>query len=391
MCARKNILWLVSWYPDREQPVNGDFIERHALVASTIVNVIVLHIAWDAQLSAARIEKDDTHAPHLMVYRWYDAPSTCSITWLRKLHQFWKYFRGVIQGFRTIQQAHTPLDCIHVHVCWKAGLTALCLKWLSGKSYLLSEHASYFQPASPHAYWQDHPWKRWMIRLILRGASLWLPVSENLGHHMQTIAGRKQVYVLPNAVDTSLFTYREAGYHREFRTFIHVSDLQPHKRPGTIIAAFEQVAPRLPEWRLLLVGPIRNDVKHRWQQSPYADRIYFTGWLKPPEVAMHLQHADVFVLYSDYENQPCALLEALCCGLPVVASSVGGIAEVVNERNGRLIPPNNLQVLSDALLDVANRIDDFDRVAISLEARTRFGYPAIAEHFRRIYTAYCAS
>lgn len=106
---------------------------------------------------------------------------------------------------------------------------------------------------------------------------------------------------------------------------------------------------------------------------------------------MHLQHADVFVLYSDYENQPCALLEALCCGLPVVASSVGGIAEVVNERNGRLIPPNNLQVLSDALLDVANRIDDFDRVAISLEARTRFGYPAIAEHFRRIYTAYCAS
>ncbi|SFV29230.1 glycosyltransferase [Thermoflavifilum thermophilum] len=394
MPDRKHILWLVSWYPDRIQHTNGDFIERHARAASEVANIIVLHLAWDPRATQACLEKDERHAPHLVVYRWYDVPSACRIGWLRKLFHFWKYVQAFIHSYRKIQAMHGPFDFIHVHVCWKAGLMALCLKWLSGQEYFLSEHASYFQPASPRSYWKDHLWKRVLVKLILRGAKLWLPVSEDLGRKLQSVAGSKPIYVLPNAVDTSLFSYQRKmtpDAHpsaMSMRKFIHVSDLRPHKRPEAIIAAFEQIAQQLPGWQLYLVGPIRDDVKKRMLTSVFSDRIYMTGWLTSSEVAVHLQQADVFVLYSSYENQPCVILEALCCGLPVIAPRVGGIPELINNRNGWLIAPEDTQALSRAMLEIANRLEDFNRETISYEASLHYGFPAIVEHFRHIYACY---
>ncbi|PJJ75239.1 glycosyltransferase involved in cell wall biosynthesis [Thermoflavifilum aggregans] len=395
MPHRKNILWLVSWYPDRIQPTNGDFIERHALAASEVANIIVLHVVWDPQAThKACLEKDERHAPHLVVYRWYDVPSACRIGWLRKLLNFRKYVQAFIRSYRMIRAAHGPFDFIHVHVCWKAGLAALCLKWLSGQEYFLSEHASYFQPASPRSYWKDHLWKRLLVWLILRQAKLWLPVSDDLGCKLQSIAGRKPIHVLPNAVNTTLFSYLRKvapDVHSSAmskRRFIHVSDLQPHKRPEAMIAAFEQIAEQLPGWQLHLVGPVRDDVKKRIQTSVFADRICMTGWLTPTEVTVHLQQADVFVMYSSYENQPCAILEALCCGLPVIAPRVGGIPELINNRNGLLIVPEDTQALSQAMLKIAHKLEDFNRETISHEASLHYGFPAIVEHFRHIYACH---
>ncbi|MBX5438107.1 MAG: glycosyltransferase [Thermoflavifilum sp.] len=385
MCARKHALWLVSWYPDRLQPINGDFIERHAYAASRVVNVIVLHITKDPQIKAIQLETDYSRAPHLVVYRWYYPPSRFRISWLQKLHHVWKYVRTAFRAYRLIQKKHPSIDYIHVHVCWKAGLLALCLKRLFGNPYWISEHASYFQPASPASYWRDHGLKCWLIRLILRQASLWLPVSADLGNRLRMVAGDKPIYVLPNAVDITLFTYQQKTRQREIRRFIHVSDMQPHKRPEAVIAAFERIARQLPEWELQLVGPWRGELEKKILGSPYADRMCITGWLFPAEVALHLQDADVFVMCSDYENQPCALLEALCCGLPVIATRVGGIPEIVHEGNGKLIPPGDELALANAMLEVARQLPYFDRHIIACEAQACFGYPAITEHFKQVY------
>ena len=86
--------------------------------------------------------------------------------------------------------------------------------------------------------------------------------------------------------------------------------------------------------------------------------VEFTGAVDQKELVAYYQKADVLCLSSFSEGFPCAVVEAMACGKPVVASQVGGIAEVVDSQSGILVPPGDLKLLSEALLQAKNRVWD---------------------------------
>jgi glycosyltransferase involved in cell wall biosynthesis len=92
----------------------------------------------------------------------------------------------------------------------------------------------------------------------------------------------------------------------------------------------------------------------------------------------------VFVLSSEFENLPVVLLEALACGLPVVATAVGGVPEIVDDSVGALVPPRDVPALAHAIRSVAAR--SFDRDALAARARDRYGLETIARTWDEIYT-----
>ncbi|MCL6523382.1 MAG: glycosyltransferase [Thermoflavifilum sp.] len=385
MAHRKKILWLVSWYPDRMQPTNGDFIERHALAASRVADIVVVHLTKDPTLSAARLEVDDSSAPSLVVYRWYDVPSTFQHPLFRKIHHAWKYAWAAYRVLTIVFKQQGKPDLVHAHVSWKAGLLALCLKYLKGYHYILSEHASYFQPGSSQGYAHDDQLRKWLIRQILRHASLWLPVSVDLGNQLQAIAGTKDFLVVPNAVDTHLFFYSHKA-HRQVRRFIHVSNMQPHKCPSMILQAFAAAIDQLHDWQMVMVGPVESRLKELVDRNgSLKDRVIFTGWLSHAQLANYLREADCLILYSLYENQPCAILEALCCGLPVIAAAVGGVPEIISNDKGILVPPADVESLQEAMCQMAIKIRDFDRETIAKQACQKYAYETIAIRFQEVY------
>jgi glycosyltransferase involved in cell wall biosynthesis len=105
-----------------------------------------------------------------------------------------------------------------------------------------------------------------------------------------------------------------------------------------------------PPFRLVLVGdgPERGRLEALRRESPAADLIVFAGTTK--DVSLYYEMADLFVLPSLSEGSPNALLEAMAAGLPVVATSVGGVPEIVRPgENGLLVPARNVDGLAEAI------------------------------------------
>jgi len=144
------------------------------------------------------------------------------------------------------------------------------------------------------------------------------------------------------------------------RTFVFAGRLTRQKALGTAIAAVGLVEGA----RLVLIGdgPERPKVERLAAGLP--GRVELRGALPRAEVLRELSHATAAVISSDWENLPHAAVEALALGVPVVATAVGGVPEVVHDDvNGLLVPPGDPVALAEALRRVADDRGLRDRLA----------------------------
>jgi glycosyltransferase involved in cell wall biosynthesis len=102
---------------------------------------------------------------------------------------------------------------------------------------------------------------------------------------------------------------------------------------------------------------------------------------------MHRSHC--FVLPSDSETFSCVTAEALCSGLPVIASEAGALPELVNGSNGVLVPVRDQKALADAMVLVWKEYGKFDREHMARAASQQYGYSEIAARFRALYGNFC--
>ena len=133
-------------------------------------------------------------------------------------------------------------------------------------------------------------------------------------------------------------------------TLVHVSNFRPVKRVHDVLSIFERVNAERP-CRLLMVGdgPDRSSVEGRARAAGLHARVRFVG--RQDDLVPLLQHADVLLLPSETESFGVAALEAMACGVPVVASAVGGLGELVaHGEGGTLAPCGDVEGMARAVL-----------------------------------------
>ncbi len=370
--TRLRVLFITTSYPSEEAPATGVFVLEHARAVSQHAEVAVLHLdrRHDARGLTVHSEPDAEFPTWRARYPY--RPTALSSA---------AHLVAGVAGFRAVRRSGFDPDILHAHFFLSAIPGALLAR-LYRKPLVETEQWTIFLPEDPGTLSAS---LRLAARLALRSARLVMPVSENLAGAMRVAGIRGPFRVIPNAVDTGLFRPGDASRPHGAR-LATVGLLNAQKGVDTLLEALALVRRQRPDVHLDLVG----DGPERAAHEALATRldlgaaVTFHGLQPKEEIARILSGVDLFVLASRFDNNPCVLVEAQAAGLPIVATRVGGIPEIVDGA-GLLAERDDPEGLAALIEQALGKLDRFDPEAIARRARECYSTEEIGRAFAEVY------
>jgi glycosyltransferase involved in cell wall biosynthesis len=353
------ILFLSSWYPNKYRPLLGIFVRRQAEAVGKLCDVSVIYVCPGDKDELVESEENGVYTMLHYYKRAGNAIPFISI--FIRLSRFLLTWKKAIKLYE--KKKGRP-DLIHSNIVIPASGAAKKLKKKWNVPYIISEHWSGYFP-------QDGRYKGALIqrltKTVVENASAIITVSEALKKAMQNAGLANNYYVISNIVDTDTFNTPETPVGKGDFTFIHVSSLvEMEKNVTGIIRAFSSVHKDFPGTKLSIVGDGDNKktLEKLTESLGISGAVNFTGVKPKEELAGLLQQSGAFVLFSNFETQNAALLEALCCGIPGIATTVGGAPEYITPVNGLLVEPKNEKQLEDAMITIIKNRDSYNPLSI---------------------------
>ncbi len=382
----KRILWLASWYPGEYEHTNGDFVQRHARAVAMYTAVDIIHVAQAGIDIATKRNTTITKEGNLSEYNYSFHHTPVSFSFLNKVLynlRYISFYKKILKQY--ILEKGKP-DIVHVHAPMKAGILAVWLKKKYAIPFIVTEHSSMYDPAAIDNFYNRSGYFKRNTETVFKEAVKVTCVSDTIGQLIKNIFYLPKVEVIHNVVQTELFypAKKETGINDSF-VWIHVSSMYKLKNVEGIVQAFARLNDTNTNWQLRLIGPPNESVIKLVNDVKLKNKILFIGELPYDEVAAEMKAAHALVMFSKHENFPCVIAEALCCGIPVVASDVGGIHEAVNNENGILIPSENVEVLSHSLSVLMKNYNNYSKEDIAHKGKLSYCEETIGKLFIDLY------
>jgi glycosyltransferase involved in cell wall biosynthesis len=202
----------------------------------------------------------------------------------------------------------------------------------------------------------DHNSAEQVANRVFAAATTLIAVSEAVKTYLMNYVDSSKVHVIPNGVNPTRFPALRPATQPETLTVGFVGSLKPWHGLPILTAAFAQLRQRVPEAKLLIVGdgPERDNLETELAAYGLDSHTQFTGAVNPDAVPKLLARMDVAVApypaQSDFYFSPLKVYEYMAAGLPVVASRIGQLADLIDTGvNGILCPPGDAIALAEAL------------------------------------------
>jgi glycosyltransferase involved in cell wall biosynthesis len=352
------VLIVTDWYPAGPGDPAGSFVRAQAQAVGARHEVTVLHL--DGRSGPLGVSVDGA----VRTLRPSGGASPLPLTAAN--------LRAV---FAAVRRHGIAPELVHAHG-FSAGLAGLALARARRVPLVVSEHSSVFSQGTAGRVGSV------VARLVFARADVVCPVSESQRAVLEEAGYRGRFRVVPNPVDVELFS--PAGEPPPPDRAVTVGSLRPVKGTGDLVEAVRLMQRSL-SLDIVGEGPLRADLEGRVGELGLGERVTFAGALPPFDLAARLRGATFAVIPSRWETFSVALSEALACGLPVVATSVGGLPERVHPGNGLLCPPADPPRLAAALDRMIETQASYDRAAIAAETREVLAPAAVAARWDEMY------
>jgi glycosyltransferase involved in cell wall biosynthesis len=372
-----HVFFVTQWYPTTQNPFYGIFIHEHARAIARIHKVSLLHIhGLDPKISQPIQIIPRSVNQNYMVYQLsYRRPVIPRTAWMRKIF-------GARQAFNTASQNFGRPDIIHANINNTADVS-VALGSLVRIPVVLSEHST------AYARKLLNPAQIRMMRFFMNRVDTIMPVCDSLSQYMRRYGISRPMVTVPNVVDTELFYPASPGEQiiSPYREIALIARLSKEKAIHLAIQALSRLQQQGIYFYLHIAGdgPERAHLESLVDELELSNWIHFYGYIPKTELAKTLRRSSAFMLTSLVENQPVVILEALTCGLPIVAPAIDGIPEVITPANGMLFQSGDVEDLAFKLTTMLANLSSYDTQVIHKYAVDHFSPDVVGNKFDYIY------
>ena len=273
------------------------------------------------------------------------------------------------------------IDVIHAHVGFPGGYIASILSEEFKVPYVITEHMSPF----PFEHLKKNGQLIYELNKGMKGAKKVICVGDQLESQVASY-GVESTVVVPNLIDENLFSIREVKKDNIFR-FVTVGNMVEQKGIDILLKAIANLKHKLSNVRFDIIGSgkLLEVYQELSKELGIENKVFFLGRLGREKLCSHLQESDAFILTSRHESFGLVYVEAMACGLPVIATKCGGPESYVNHKNGLLVEKDSIEEISEAILKIVNKEKTFNSFEVRKSVLDRFSREAVCQKIREHY------
>ncbi|QSE97184.1 glycosyltransferase [Fulvivirga lutea] len=373
-------LVIPSYYPNTYNPIDGIYFEvqaeelaKNKVKVGVIAPIIIKHYILLREKKFDYGLKISTDKIPTLIYQLPSFPV------FKAMNDWMRLFYGKKLFKKYIKEYGIP-DIVHLH-SFENGILARWIKKEYNINYVITEHSTRFS--------RDECSDR-LIKLAkyaFNEAKEVITVSNDLCMTLNARFGIKPT-VIPNLIDTDFFQPLEVIKKYDFIT---VGGLREPKNFELLINSFEQLSNKSSTLAIVGVGPLKEKLINQVRELNLEERISFLGSKSPNELVALFNESKVFVSSSRIETFGVAIIEAMSCGIPVVATKSGGPEYFMTDDRLGMLCDQNQKDLANSMEKVLSDFENYDSEFIRNYIESKFSGPTVTSELKKVYRKYINS
>lgn len=221
------------------------------------------------------------------------------------------------------------------------------------------------------------------LHLLMKFSHANIAMNQASYEYIKNIAPHRISFLLPNFIEDHLIAKQEKNIHPTQKTYqvIFVGGISQSKGCLEIL----EVAKRLPHYHFHLVGKIQQDMQEALKLLP--DNVILTDALDHPDILQKMAESDLLFFPSHTEGFPNVVLEAMACGLPVIATNVGSIPEMIDPAGGNLVTIKDIDAMVKSIQFLLSNPDSLKQMGRynSQKCQKQYAYSIVSRHLTHLY------
>lgn len=378
-----HILILPSAYPTEDAPLRSTFFKEQAIALKEAGHEVGVIYSETRRITGINInslkkfhfqieDKKEEGINTIRLKGW-------NIFMMRNSLGINLWIKQTVKLFNIYIKKYGKPDLVHVHCGLYGGAAVVLIKEKYNIPYVITEHSSNVLNGTMDKYHRE------LLEKAYNNADYLISVGKKLKEKMKVYTKNK-IEVIPNIVNTEKFTPRNKAKNGKFR-FLSVSFLNPNKNVDLTIRAFSKAFKNKDNIELYIAGDGSERLKLEALAKDLGveSKVKFLGKVNREDLPGFLHEGNAFVLPSKYETFGVVYIEALACGLPIIATKCGGPEDFYKEDFGYMIDTGDEEALCQAMIKMIENKDKYDSISMSKCVKNRFSKEVIVKKIEEVY------